>query len=217
MCSDQGRIRGVGFSNAALLREQLEDGSSIFVVILSYENFRAAETWNTSEERKRWLELLADTGCGAAADSQTATMVVNCAGPGDSNSHIPVFSFSGGMRMSEQPPRWRVWLLIWIQVYSLVEFFEWLLPLIFDALWTERNLHLKFWLSTFCTTVTIEWLTHRPLCALAKLLSFLPGGERGGGIHDDGAGGGALPPSTAAPAPAELDLLPPKVESGSAP
>ena len=48
---------------------------------------------------------------------------------------------------------------------------EWLLPLTFDTLWTERNLHLKFWLSTLCTTVamsgcrTVLFVRSRKRCA----------------------------------------------------
>jgi hypothetical protein len=48
-----------------------------------------------------------------------------------------------------------------------VELYEWLLLLLLDDSWRDCNLHLKFLLSTFLTTVTIEWLTHRcgrPLC-----------------------------------------------------
>jgi antibiotic biosynthesis monooxygenase (ABM) superfamily enzyme len=156
-----------GFTNAALLRENLPDDHSIFVVILSYENFRAAEAWNVSDERKRWLELL------DAADF--------CPGPAtiafdDGAQGVPVFSFSAGVLgvAGQDVPRWRAWLLVWIQVYTLVEFFEWLLPLLLGSKWGDLDLHLKFLFSTFCTTVTIEWMTFKPVGWLAQLLRFLP-------------------------------------------
>ena len=154
-----------GFISTTVLREPLSDGGGeLFITIIKYLNFASARRWNQSAERKAWLEKLEDMGIRSPAKSP-ATMDF---------SGFPVFS--GLLRhQAAAPPRWRMWLLIWFQVYSLVELYEVVLPVLFSAdRWSELNLHLKFLLGTFCTTVTIEYITHKPVCWLATQIGFLP-------------------------------------------
>ena len=155
-----------GFISTTVLREPFDDGTGeLFITIIKYSNFSSARRWNQSPERKAWLAKLEAIGIESPATSP-ATMDF---------SGFPVFTGLVSLGATS-PPRWRIWLLIWIQVYSLVELYEVILPLLFGArLWADLNLHLKFLVGTFCTTVTIEYLTHKPICWLStKVLGFLP-------------------------------------------
>ncbi len=155
-----------GFISTTVLREPFDDsGGELFITIIKYSNFASARRWNQSPERKAWLTKLEAIGIKSPATSP-ATMDF---------SGFPVFTGLISLGGATGLPRWRMWLLIWIQVYSLVEVYEVILPLLFSAdRWTDLNLHLKFLLGTFCTTVTIEYLTHKPICWLATKVGFLP-------------------------------------------
>lgn len=154
-----------GFISTTVLREPLDDETEqLFVTIIKYSNFSSARRWNQSTERKEWLSKLEDIGIGSPAKSPAKIDF----------SGFPVFTGLMSFRTAS-PPRWRMWLLIWLQVYSLVELFEVILPCLFGAnTWGDLNLHLKLLLGTFCTTVTIEYMTHKPLCWLSTRIGFLP-------------------------------------------
>ena len=156
-----------GFISTTVLREPIDDdGGQLFITIIKYSNFASARRWNQSPERKAWLEKLEAVGIKSPA-SGPATIDF---------STFPVFTGLMSLREADPAPtRWRMWLLIWFQVYVLVEFFELVLPALIGAeRWSGVNLHLKFLLGTFCTTVTIEWLTHTPVCWLCTQLGYLP-------------------------------------------
>jgi len=157
-----------GFTSGAVLKETISDSAVLFIVILSYTDYASAYEWNVSEDRKAWIAKLASFDL-PTSDKGAASMVVG--------GGVPMFSIGLPDMGSGLPSvgfRLRMWLLIWLQVYSMVEFYEWLLPIVFGTMWTERPLSLKFFLSTFCTTVTIEFVTHRPVCFVARKIGLLP-------------------------------------------
>ena len=69
--------------------------------------------------------------------------------------------------------RMKMWSLIWIQVFVLVEFYSvWLLPNFFPN-YMEMELHLQVAFSTALSTLTIEFVTYRPLMWLSKKIRYV--------------------------------------------
>ena len=89
-----------------------------------------------TRERQSWLDKLDAVGINCLADGSGPAKV--------DFSEFPLFT--GLMSVHQaQPKRYRMWLLIWLQVYSLVELYEVILPAVLGgAGWDDLNLHLKF-------------------------------------------------------------------------
>ena len=66
-----------------------------------------------------------------------------------------------------------VWFCIWLQVFSLVEFFSYLLPMVLGPYYGKLHLHLMLLLSTFLTTLTIDLVTMRFVITFAKFVGFV--------------------------------------------
>ena len=148
-----------GFEGATLLKETLQTevlGDIMFIVILRYASYSAAVQWHESEEREEWLLKLAEINL--KSDPIQANINFDVL-PVVEVGNIGVY-VSGAAVVAPMSRFW-FWFSIWMQVYVLVEFFEWLLPKLLDFMWDPetRNFHLWLLVGTFCSTVTIELVT----------------------------------------------------------
>lgn len=70
--------------------------------------------------------------------------------------------------------RLKFWSLIWLQVFVLVEFFNvWFLPTFLPQFFTNLGMHSQICLSTLMSTLTIEFVTFRPLVWICKKIHYL--------------------------------------------
>jgi len=150
-----------GFESATLLQEAVNDLDAeddiMFIVILRYSSYAAAAEWHRSDERRGWLEKIAEMELKhepIQADINFDELpIVDLTRTDDGNN---------GQR-SRVPPmsRFWMWFSIWMQVFSLVEFYEWILPKLLNWMWDPetRSFHIWLLLGTFMSTITIELLT----------------------------------------------------------
>ena len=101
-------------------------GDIMFIVILRYASYSAAVQWHESEEREEWLLKLAEINLKSDPIQANINFVV-----------LPVVEVGNigvdvsGAAVAPMSRFW-FWFSIWMQVYLLVEFFEWLLPKLLD-------------------------------------------------------------------------------------
>ena len=139
------------------------------MVIIRYSSIQTAQAWNGSELRAEWISRLRDvTGevtTGAATTSfDTYPTFTN------------VFNSSSSSSKSKWSAFWvarRTWLLIWLQVYSLVQVFGYLLPLVLGRTWENLPPLVKLFIDTGCTTLAMDLVAMPIVFGLAKRVGFI--------------------------------------------
>ena len=165
-----------------LLKETLSDKGGLirYMVLFRFRNRESASLWHKSATRREWLQKLADSNFHHPNHPQHFSST-------DSSYHpIPIFdvtepipddvSFTSSQQQSStlRPQRWRTMILVWIQVYVLVEFYGMLLPIVFgDPVWGSIDFHLQLIISTAMTTLTIELVTMQIFVKFARCVKFL--------------------------------------------
>jgi len=174
-----------GFLGMTMLNETSDDrggstGALLYIVIIKYSSVSTATAWNESPVRLEWLEKLRKiTGEANTGQAQIAF-----------EAH-PKFANIGGLGVlgggqGQKGESWwnnflekrRVWFLIWIQVYILVELFSFLLPFLFSTRWTELHPSASKFLATMCTTIAMDVVTVPIVFRAARRAGFIVGADR---------------------------------------
>ena len=156
-----------GFVGATIVTETGDDACN-YIVFIRYESVLAAQAWNTSELRAIWIsKLRAITGESTTGQAQVAF------------DEYPSFTDIFNTKEKKQS-RWktfgenrRVWLLIFLQVFGLVELYTFLIPVVFGEHWTSLHFHAQMALSVMATTLTMDLVTIPIIFGLSMRCGFI--------------------------------------------
>jgi antibiotic biosynthesis monooxygenase (ABM) superfamily enzyme len=167
--------RGSGHIASTLLREPLDSGDELFVLVATFQHVASAKAWNTCQERKEWLERLAQLEREKGLTQLGISM---------SFSPMPIFSSQStstthegdgrrGLCGAATRGRLMMWLVIWLQVFAWVEASNALLPACLGSRWIGLNFHLQLFISTWLVVGWIEFVSNRIVLGFLRRVGWL--------------------------------------------
>ena len=167
-------FEGRAWSSVVMIRDPAATGPYIrYIKIFRFPNEHVFRAWMASDERKRWIEKAHELGLPIKNDPDR-DVGNEYEDPSGGAETFPIFEM---IDSGENPERWRSAVLIGLQVYVLVTFFNWLLAYIpgWDNLVASRPgwIHLAIFVGVCLVTISMELVTNRLAVLGARKIGFL--------------------------------------------